>query len=75
MKYFFSWGLTVNLSKKTCDFDYTKMKYLTDTRENGILKDKNSSLELEKDFKPINVLEGNTVRCIVQLMTKTRNFL
>ena len=51
------------------------MKYLTDTRENGILKDKNSSLELEKDFKPINVLEGNTVRCIVQLMTKTCNFL
>ena len=29
------------------------MKYLTDTRENGILKVKKSSSELEKDFKPI----------------------
>ena len=31
------------------------MKYLNNTQKNRILKENNSPLESEKDFKPINV--------------------
>ena len=36
------------------------MKYLTNTPENRILQVKNNPLELEKDFKPINVFLDDT---------------
>ena len=35
--------------------EHTEMKCLNSTRKNRIVKANNSSLELKRDFKPINV--------------------